>query len=270
MDDPRAMIEQLFMQARRHNERASLNRIEECLLGITTTPGDPLQRPGFLFLPFLSRSPWHRVPDSEWVRAFEFSADSVRRECLDLLTTRRGFQPYAEPPGSRDFWEGQWEACYLMHSNRVFERACAACPVTHSLLRSVPRLDEYAFFSVLEPGGRIGAHCGPWNARLTLHFGIQIPADCAIRVGSEARRWEEGSFLAFDDSFEHEVHNASLAARVVLVFAVWHPDLTEIEIEVLRQYDRIFPLQGHDAYVQSLFDRSLVSFDGQRVATPER
>ena len=48
---------------------------------------------------------------------------------------------------------------------------------------------------------------------------------CAIRVGREWRRWAEGACLVFDDSFEHEVVNATDRARVVLLVRFWHPAL---------------------------------------------
>src|SRR5205823_227290 len=39
----------------------------------------------------------------------------------------------------------------------------------------------------------------------------------------------------FDDTFEHEVWNQSDKTRYVLLFDVWHPDLTDIEVELLEQ-----------------------------------
>ena len=37
--------------------------------------------------------------------------------------------------------------------------------------------------------------------------------DCEIICGGEARRWEEGKVIVFDDSFEHEVHNETDQVR---------------------------------------------------------
>jgi len=48
---------------------------------------------------------------------------------------------------------------------------------------------------------------------------------CEITVGGEARRWEEGKVLLFDDSFEHEVHNSTSQPRLVLIVDMWHPEL---------------------------------------------
>jgi hypothetical protein len=54
-----------------------------------------------------------------------------------------------------------------------------------------------------------------------------------MRVGRESRPWEEGACCVFDDSWEHEVFNASDSYRAVLLVDVWHPDLT------LRQRSRL-------------------------------
>jgi aspartyl/asparaginyl beta-hydroxylase (cupin superfamily) len=38
-----------------------------------------------------------------------------------------------------------------------------------------------------------------------------------------------GEAWAFDDSINHEAWNNSADDRIVLIFDVWHPDLTEQE-----------------------------------------
>jgi len=249
-------VSALFDEARREFPSPALDRLARALTDLPVTPADPTQHPGFLFLPFLETRSWHEPPAAGWVASFEREYDTVRQECLGLYGGNRGFTGYAEPHGSPSFWDGEWRACYLFHSNHWFGETTAACPRTTGLLRGVPRLDEYALFSALEPGGHIRPHCGPWNARLTFHFGIQIPAKSEIRVGRTAKRWEEGKFLVFDDSFEHESRNRDSGVRIVLMFTAWHPDLTDTEIEVLRRYDRLFPIPGQQEYINGLLARS--------------
>jgi len=50
-----------------------------------------------------------------------------------------------------------------------------------------------------------------------------------MRVGNTEVPWLEGQSVVFDDSFEHEVWNRTAVDRVVLLFDVWHPDLTLAE-----------------------------------------
>ena len=47
-----------------------------------------------------------------------------------------------------------------------------------------------------------------------------------MRVGNEHVKWVEGEPVVFDDSYEHEVWNRTLEKRVVLLFDIWHPDLS--------------------------------------------
>ena len=53
------------------------------------------------------------------------------------------------------------------------------------------------------------------------------------RVGAETRYWREGEAFVFDDTIEHEAANPSGELRVVLIFDVWHPDLSRTEREAV-------------------------------------
>jgi aspartyl/asparaginyl beta-hydroxylase (cupin superfamily) len=68
------------------------------------------------------------------------------------------------------------------------------------------------------------------NTRLICHLPLIVPENCgAIRVGNETRPWVEGELLIFDDSMVHEAWNDSDEERVVLLFDIWRPELTEEE-----------------------------------------
>jgi aspartyl/asparaginyl beta-hydroxylase (cupin superfamily) len=67
------------------------------------------------------------------------------------------------------------------------------------------------------------------NTRLICHLPLIVPPDCALRVGNQTRGWREGELLVFDDSIEHEAWNLSQEPRVVLIFDVWRPELSEKE-----------------------------------------
>jgi aspartate beta-hydroxylase len=67
------------------------------------------------------------------------------------------------------------------------------------------------------------------NTRLVGHLPLIIPEDCALNVGGELHPWVEGRAVVFDDTYEHEAWNRSTSTRVVLIFDIWNPYLTEIE-----------------------------------------
>ncbi len=56
-----------------------------------------------------------------------------------------------------------------------------------------------------------------------------MPRDCALNVGGEIHVWQEGKVVVFDDTYEHEAWNRSEDTRVVLIFDLWNPYLTESE-----------------------------------------
>ena len=84
-------------------------------------------------------------------------------------------------------------------------------------------------FSLLKPRTLIPAHVGVNNARLVCHLPLMVPEGCWFRVGAEKRFWKRGEAFVFDDTIEHEALNPTDELRVVLIFDVWHPDLSEIE-----------------------------------------
>jgi len=89
--------------------------------------------------------------------------------------------------------------------------------------------------SSLAPGRHILPHHGPINGILVGHLAVRIPAgDCKIRVGSTSRGWEHGKCFVFDDTFEHEAWNRTNEVRYVVLFNLWHPDLTEVERDVIK------------------------------------
>jgi aspartyl/asparaginyl beta-hydroxylase (cupin superfamily) len=87
-----------------------------------------------------------------------------------------------------------------------------------------------ALFSKLAPGASIPPHHGVFTTRLICHLPLIVPENCgALRVGNYQREWREGEAFVFDDSVEHEAWNHSAQPRVVLLFDVWRPELTEEE-----------------------------------------
>ena len=84
-------------------------------------------------------------------------------------------------------------------------------------------------FSLLRPGARIPPHSGLVNTRLICHLPLIVPPHCALRVGNDVRVPVEGKAWLFDDTVEHEAWNQSEKPRVILLFEIWRPELTEQE-----------------------------------------
>jgi ornithine lipid ester-linked acyl 2-hydroxylase len=96
------------------------------------------------------------------------------------------------------------------------DKNCRLCPETTKLVETIPGLVT-AGFSALAPGTHIAPHTGYPEGVLRCHLGLVIPEDCAIRVRDNTRSWQEGKYLVFDDTWEHEAWNKSDRTRVILL-----------------------------------------------------
>lgn len=130
--------------------------------------------------------------------------------------------------------EGDWNVYYLYLHNLDFEENRLKCPVTSSLIDKIKSQYHHAFFSALAPGTHVLPHNGPTNKKLRFQLPIFIPphGSCSLRVGDQIHQLKEREFLIFDDSYEHEAwnHDPNLS-RIILIFDVWHPDLSLKEIK---------------------------------------
>ena len=81
----------------------------------------------------------------------------------------------------------------------------------------------------MHPGTHVWPHTGPTNCRIRAHLGLVVPGGAELRVGNTTKPWEEGKFIIFDDSFDHEVWHNGPSYRLVLIVDMWHPELTTDE-----------------------------------------
>lgn len=56
-----------------------------------------------------------------------------------------------------------------------------------------------------------------------------------IEVAGERREWNTGSAFVFDPSFLHRTHNPTCGERVILNIDIWHPGLTDVEIQAIEK-----------------------------------
>mmetsp|Transcript_23815 Transcript_23815/g.66717 ORF Transcript_23815/g.66717 Transcript_23815/m.66717 type:complete len:316 (+) Transcript_23815:86-1033(+) len=135
---------------------------------------------------------------------------------------------------------GAWRS-FALYNQGVPTTSAAVAPRTIAALERVPRLMKsvfgHAYFSIMEKGVAIREHTGPVNFRMRVHIPLfNPPAGCTITVGGETRSWRKGEPLMFDDSFPHSVtfrqcqSEEEIPARVVLLFDVFHPHLTDNQV----------------------------------------
>jgi aspartate beta-hydroxylase len=251
----RELIDQWRLEHRDRHER--IDQFARIALGEAPTGAPPLQDPELYFWPGLESQPFHErtVP---WMADLESAYPVIRAELAGLLDAKIAFTPYAQGTDASyrqkkfGLEEGsdRW-SIYDLHD----PAAELNCPKTIGLLHRLFRVElgepVTAQFSALHAGAHIPPHCGISNVFLTAHLGLIVPQGCRIRVGNEQRSWSEGRGFVFDDSFEHEVWNATDSRRIVFIARFYHPELTQVEIEALGTlHERMRTLVGENTAVQ--------------------
>jgi aspartyl/asparaginyl beta-hydroxylase (cupin superfamily) len=185
-----------------------------------------------------------------WLDAIEAATDAIRDEFLAVLESDEGFTPYITYPEGVPLnqWvelnnSPRWSAFHLYKMGALVAENAAKCPRTMEALAHAPQPDQpgrtpAAMFSLLKPKTHIPPHTGVTNARLVTHLPLIVPEGCRFRVGNETREWIPGKALVFDDTIEHEAWNDSDKLRVVLIFDIWHPDLSPGERSMVTAMTR--------------------------------
>lgn len=216
------------------------------------------QQPSMLFYPYLAQRQFFERGEFDWAAGIEAATGDIRSELEALLADAAPFRPYVEDDPdrpARDFHglnnNPAWTALYLWKHGSFVPEIAERCPLTTKALSQVPLSQigsrtPSVFFSRLEPGAHIPPHSGMLNMRLICHLPLIVPDGCWLRVGNETRELREGELLIFDDSIEHEARNPSDKVRIVLIFDIWRPELSEAERDtvsaMLDAIDRFSPM----------------------------
>jgi aspartyl/asparaginyl beta-hydroxylase (cupin superfamily) len=200
-----------------------------------------------LHVPRLPAIPFYDRSYFPWAQEIESKTDVILAELKQVLATQQAeLEPYiAYRPGDPvNQWKelnhsSRWSTYNLYKGGDAVGEHLERCPETAKALARVEMADiaglcPNAMFSALAPHTQIPPHHGETNARLVVHLPLIVPENCTYRVGFERRKWEVGQLLFFDDTIEHEARNDSDELRVVLLFDVWNPLLSEAEREMTR------------------------------------
>jgi aspartyl/asparaginyl beta-hydroxylase (cupin superfamily) len=181
-----------------------------------------------------------------WLEGLEAATDILAEELQTVMAAERAeLVPYIqyEDHMPLDQWRAlnrnpDWTAIHLWKNGELVEANARHCPRTLALLEGLPQpriasSGPNAMFSLLAPNTAIPPHVGVNNARLVCHLPLVVPEGCWFRVGAETRYWKRGEAFVFDDTIEHEALNPSGELRVVFIFDLWHPDLSDVEREAV-------------------------------------
>ena len=243
-------LDEALKDIRKRYSANDLIRVEESIDifkgGSKPADADPRQIANTLYFPGISAKPWHDTKDFPWVSQMEAAYETILKDLLDLVGNDVTFNPYQHPYTKELGWKG-WNTYSFYRAHKWDHEHCATCPETIRAVKQTPHGLRECMFTQLIPGSHIEPHSGGSNAVLTAHLGLIIPSGCEIRVEDEIRHWEAGKCLIFDDSYMHEVWHRGTETRMVLLWDIWHPDLTAIEIDVLNS---IYPII--DEYLENV------------------
>jgi aspartyl/asparaginyl beta-hydroxylase (cupin superfamily) len=164
------------------------------------------------------------------LRELDRNYSVIREEVESILLHREQLPRYHELARSEQYISGaidadkDWKVFMLSSLVGKPEVNQKRCPRTTALLEKIPNVYQ-AFFSILDPGKSIPAHCGSYLGYLRYHLGLVVPKNNppSMRVKDQIHTWEENRSIVFDDSWEHEVYNKSDGLRVVLIVDVLRP-----------------------------------------------
>lgn len=200
-----------------------------------------LQQPKYYYFPGLPQIQFYERSAFAWLDDVEAATQDIRAELEEILHEPDAFAPYVQGHSNRPYKHQMgmldnpaWSAFYLWKNGEAVAENAARFPKTMHALRNaplahVPNRSPSILFSLLRPGAHIPPHNGLVNTRLVCHLPVIVPGQCRFRVGNDTREWVAGQAWAFDDTIEHEAWNDSDKTRVILLFDVWRPELSEEE-----------------------------------------
>lgn len=249
-------------EVKRKYNPSALERLEEAFaiaMGLKppVPPEDIAQEGTGFFFPGLTAKPWHDPKDFPICAKLEQSWEVIRDELKYALDKRRGFQQYvlkeASQPNAPDYSvPKEWKALYLKEHEEEFSENRSLCPETVKIISDELRVSNYAYFSALDPGGHAGPYYASYNWTFNIQLGLIVPDNCGVRVKNEVRRWEEGKCLVFDASFAHEAWNRADSSLFTFVITTFHPDLTDLEVSLLKQVNMALATDSDVAHAISL------------------
>lgn len=199
------------------------------------------QQPEKFYFPELPQTQFYDSAEFPWTQDIIAQTDVIRSELSALLAGEDGFEPYVPAATQTPHLQSNalmgnadWGAFHMKKDGVIVEKNASRCPETIKALEMAPQAQvrgksPIALFSRLKPEAHIPPHTGLMNTRIICHLPLIAPEGCVLRVGNQERTWRIGEMLIFDDSIEHEAYNQSRSDRIILLFDIWRPELSEDE-----------------------------------------
>lgn len=228
-----------------------LQQALEIMVGLRPQKFDhPLQQPNFFYIPGLLAKPFYNITEipgmDKCVNALhdvctQFS--SFDDELPDSYLDNMGFIP--DQIAWQRLKNKKWASQHLIRGGKILTQDSLEAPLLAFLeceaVANCPPHAPELFLSRLEPNTVIPPHYGISNLKLTVHLPINVNTDSVLIAGELCQSWDgERDIIIFDDSFLHSAKNTGNSSRTVLIFDVWHPDLSKQERNALSRFIQLF------------------------------
>lgn len=223
-----------------------------------------MQKPTYHVFPGLEPITFYKNEQFSWVKTLEDNYQGIKGELDALYDANVEVKPYIES-GASTGNEGldvlvdslDWSSIHLIKAGEYKNELLVKCPRIKEVLNQLPMPvlsgnGPEVFMSILKAGAEIKPHYGLSNIKLTVHFALDIPENCSIKVGNDIQNWSDGKVLVFDDSFQHSAWNRSDRDRKVLIIEVWNPDLSNLEIQGIQKIMELQYLASENVRKNSL------------------
>ena len=216
---------------------------------LVTSSLHPRPMPTVFYYPGLTSQQFHDKNRFPFSALLESNVGVIRNEFKELRE-RYKVNDFTADEKEHVLNQGTMQWMKFMHLGKPNQALRQLCPKTTKLLDNVPDLLTgisfgNTYFSCLGVKSDLKLHTGPCNIKLRCHLPLSV-GDAYIRVGGKFMPWEEGRLLIFDETYQHEESNIDTEKeRVLLVFDIWHPDLSLEERRLIHsQCQEIVPTDG--------------------------
>lgn len=210
---------------------------------------DQLQKPSFFFFPGLPAKPFYAVDEingleelvaniTEQLNSIAAITDSSKVSYVDHI---------GSAPNTHDWnkLKKDWQSQHFISGGEA-KTLMKTMPMgfqssfSHPLIPDCRPFSPEVFISTLEADTYIPPHYGISNVKLTVHIPLRVTEKAWLKAGNEVFQWSENdTAMVFDDSFLHSAKNEADHDRSVLIFDIWHPDLTSEEKAFIKLFMQV-------------------------------
>eukprot|EP00814_Leptocylindrus_danicus_P013569 CAMPEP_0116014464 /NCGR_PEP_ID=MMETSP0321-20121206/6287_1 /TAXON_ID=163516 /ORGANISM="Leptocylindrus danicus var. danicus, Strain B650" /LENGTH=377 /DNA_ID=CAMNT_0003484109 /DNA_START=356 /DNA_END=1489 /DNA_ORIENTATION=+ len=196
------------------------------------------------YVPGLTAKCWWDTTEFSWCKYLEDHYDEIKTEFMSATSdmealTKQGNNVWAGAlTDDASAYGVGWSTLVLLDRGTWDPTNVALFPKTAKVVREsgIPAVE--VFFASMKPKSEIKMHSDFTNFVLTSHLALDIPESgsnkCRLTVGDETRQWINGQVTLFDTSIMHDATNEADKTRYILMFRLWHPELSSVERDALQ------------------------------------